>query len=540
MNKFLWKFLLSKKQKRFFVLQTGLILIGALLSVCPIYFMERVINAAVYSTNQSLKIIIGYGGIYLLLQILRAFVIAITEFWAKQKQAEITYDLQIYTFEHISKIKLDQIKFSDTSGISTTLIEDTQYVGENAITAYSEFVTAIATFIFGVYFISKINPWLCLLIFPLALISSIVIKRLAEQSYENLNEQREKSTELWSTFEEGILGFLPLRLHNDIKNYFSKIKNKGANLKSVLERQARLESKIYFCTTSLFMITIGCIMILSSIFIVSGKITVGGLTSIMMYNNLLSEPMIKLQEIVKKIQKLNVSANRLQKLFSNIYTDENDKSDIVNEIILKNVCYQIKDRIILKDISLSIHPKSSLMIHGETGSGKTTLVNIITGVYSCTEGYLTYFHNGRKICCRPKVSYMLQDEYLFNDTIYENIYVGNRNVAKKDIDNIIEICKLSSVIRNHPEKIGENGKYLSGGERKRVLLARTIIDSTADIYVFDEMSASLDVDTYRELWESIEEFLNEKIRIYIEHSTIFYQKADCILYVDNGECIVEK
>ena len=481
MNKFVWKFLLNQKQKWFFILQTVLILIGALLSVCPIYFMEKVINAAVYSTNQSLKIIIFYGGIYLFLQIVRAYLVAKTEFLAKQKQAEITYNLQVDTFEQISKIKLNQIKFNSTSGISTTLIEDTQFVGENVITSYNELVSAIATFIFGVYFISKINPWLCLLILPLALISSIVIKKLAEQSYENLNEQREKSTELWSTFEEGILGFLSLRLHNDIKNYFSKIKNRGISLKNALERQAGLESRTYFCTSSLFMITIGCIMISSSIFIVNGKITVGGLTAIMMYNNLLSEPMIKLQDIVKKLQKLNVSANRLKKIFSHIEVDEDNVNDVVDKIMLENIYYKINGRSILENISLTISPKSSLMIHGETGSGKTTLVNIITGVYACTEGNIRYFYNDRKRDCRPRVSYMLQDEYLFNDTIYENICIGNRTATKENIDNIIKICKLSSVIKNHPEKIGENGKYLSGGERKRILSARTIIDSTADI-----------------------------------------------------------
>lgn len=540
MNKFVWKFLLNQKQKWFFILQTVLILIGALLSVCPIYFMEKVINAAVYSTNQSLKIIIFYGGIYLFLQIVRAYLVAKTEFLAKQKQAEITYNLQVDTFEQISKIKLNQIKFNSTSGISTTLIEDTQFVGENVITSYNELVSAIATFIFGVYFISKINPWLCLLILPLALISSIVIKKLAEQSYENLNEQREKSTELWSTFEEGILGFLSLRLHNDIKNYFSKIKNRGISLKNALERQAGLESRTYFCTSSLFMITIGCIMISSSIFIVNGKITVGGLTAIMMYNNLLSEPMIKLQDIVKKSQKLNVSANRLKKIFSHIEVDEDNVNDVVDKIMLENIYYKINGRSILENISLTISPKSSLMIHGETGSGKTTLVNIITGVYACTEGNIRYFYNDRKRDCRPRVSYMLQDEYLFNDTIYENICIGNRTATKENIDNIIKICKLSSVIKNHPEKIGENGKYLSGGERKRILLARTIIDSTADIYIFDEMSSSLDVDTYRELWENIEQFLCKKIRIYIEHSTIFYNKADSIILIRNGKCIIEK
>ena len=533
MNKFFMKGIIDRKTKVFFVYETLFFLLGSFLSIYPIKYMEKVINVAVYGGNNVIAKILSLGGVYLLLQIIRAMVIALAEYLAKLKQAEITMELQLQTFSHISKMKLSHINFNDTSSISVTLIEDTQYAGENLITSYKELVTAAFNFIFGVYYISKINPALCLLVFPLGLISSIAIKRISEKSFDNMKKQRAKSTELWKTFEEGILAFLPLRIHQDIGSYSDKIKTKGMSLKQVLQKQAYLESATYFGTSALFMVTIGAIMILASLFVVQNKITIGGLTAIMMYNNLLSEPLIKMQDIIKKIQKLKVSLSRLADIYHMSTEDENMKIGPIDGILLQDVSYEINGKTVLKNIDLHINKDTSIMIKGETGAGKTTLVNIITGVYPCSSGSIVYLFQNKEMNYTPKVSYMLQDEYLFDDTILNNILVGNRNIGKEELETVIDICNLPEVISAHPEKIGMNGKNLSGGERKRVLLARTILDNVSDIFVFDEMSASLDEKNYMDLWVKIDAYLANKIRIYIEHNAIMEQKMDCTININN-------
>lgn len=393
--------------------------------------------------------------------------------------------------------------------------------------------TALFTFILGIYFISQINPWLCLLIFPLALISSVIIKRLSEQSFDNLGKQRQQSTELWKTFEEGILGFLPLRFHQDIDHYFKKIEKKGFALKQVLQKQAHLESTSYFWTSTLFMLTIGCIMIVSSIFVVNNKITIGGLTAIMMYNNLLSEPLIKLQEIIKKIQKLNVSLLRIEKIYAMETGITESSTRAIDEIYLRDVGYKIDGKTILKGVNLDIKSGTSIMIEGETGAGKSTLANIITGIYPCTSGEMYYLSGGETTDHPPKVSYMLQDEYLFDDTVYNNVLVGKRNAEPEEVENVLQICNLEKVVREHPGCIGINGKNLSGGERKRILLARTLLDDISDIYVFDEMSASLDQTMYMELWKRIDTYLKDKIRIYIEHNTVMEKDVNYIIRISN-------
>lgn len=531
MTKFKVSRILGRGQKLFFVYETVLLIAGAVLSVYPIRYMEKIVNLAVYGKRDTVSEILLWGSVYLFLQILRAFFIAVSDYFARKKQAEIMFSLQIHSFSQLTKVKMNQIRFSDASKMSAALVEDTQYAGENMITAYTELVTSVFTFILGIYFISRINPGLCFLIFPLALISSLIIRRLSGKSFENLTEQRKESTELWKTFEEGILGFLPLRFHQDISYYLKKIESRGMTLKKAMKKQAYLESSSYFFTSSLFMITIGCIMIVSSVFVVKGQITIGGLTAVMMYNNLLSEPLIQLQEIVKKIQKLRVSLSRLAGIYTLSVDEMQEQTGPIDTILIEDAGYLVNGKEILGHVNLNIKMGTSVMIGGKTGAGKTTLVNLITGVYPCSSGRVSYQYQNQSVGYFPKISYMLQDEYLFDDTVYNNILIGNRNAGQKKLEEVVSICGLEHVITAHPGKIGANGKNLSGGERKRVLLARTILDEDSDIFVFDEMSASLDEDTYIRLWKSIDTFLQRKIRIYIEHNDCMQAYVDELIVI---------
>lgn len=341
---------------------------------------------------------------------------------------------------------------------------------------------------------------------------------------------RKESTELWKTFNGGIQGFLPLRFHDSVLNYLRKIVSQGMKLKKVSLIQSKVESSMYFFTNTLFMFTIGSIMILSAIFVVEDKITIGGLTAIMMYNSLLSQPLIQLQSVVKRVQKLKVSANRIFMILD-IPMDVNEEYGIVDEIKVTDLYYKLEEKQILKNINLHIKAGDSILIQGMTGVGKTTLVNVLVGLCDSTKGTVEYLYQNNPVVYKPRVSYMLQDEFLFDDTIYSNILVGNQNAGHEQLCEVITICELDDIVKSHSEGIGNNGICLSGGERKRVLLARTIIDSKADIYVFDEMSAALDQDTFIRIWERIDLYLADKIRIYIEHDMQIEDKVDYILSI---------
>ena len=281
------------------------------------------------------------------------------------------------------------------------------------------------------------------------------------------------------------------------------------------------------------MVTIGIILIFSSLLVAQNAVSVGGLTAILMYNHMLTDPLLNLLQINSKLMKLFVSMKRVMKL------DEIPKEKQINmidpdEIELKNITYSIEEKVILENINIKLRKPSSVGIIGQTGSGKTTLVNLITNLYTIQKGEIIYKKENHRIYGNPRVSYMLQDEYLFDDTIKNNIFIGNPYLTKERYQHLIKICKLEDVMIHHPNAIGENGNKLSGGERKRVLLARTLAESSAGIYIFDELSSGLDQKTFQEIFDEIEIFLKDKIRIYIEHNTAISHMTDTIIPIDKA------
>ena len=374
---------------------------------------------------------------------------------------------------------------------------------------------------------------LTIIILPLGLISSLIIKKMNEKSFDNLSIQREKMKDLWKVFHEGIRGLIPIKLHHYDDIYLNKIESNGFSLKNVQIKQGKLESISYFLTSSLFMVTIGIILIFSSLLVAQNAVSVGGLTAILMYNHMLTDPLLNLLQINSKLMKLFVSMKRVMKL------DEIPKEKQINmidpdEIELKNITYSIEEKVILENINIKLRKPSSVGIIGQTGSGKTTLVNLITNLYTIQKGEIIYKKENHRIYGNPRVSYMLQDEYLFDDTIKNNIFIGNPYLTKERYQHLIKICKLEDVMIHHPNAIGENGNKLSGGERKRVLLARTLAESSAGIYIFDELSSGLDQKTFQEIFDEIEIFLKDKIRIYIEHNTAISHMTDTIIPIDKA------
>lgn len=196
-----------------------------------------------------------------------------------------------------------------------------------------------------------------------------------------------------------------------------------------------------------------------------------------------------------------------------------------------NFKYKNSTKIILESIDMSVREGMKVGLIGSTGSGKTTLALILAGLYEATSGRVQYSNNGIKLS-KPKVSIAMQEGFLFDTTIEENIKLGNRLMNDEEYHNIVKICLLEKTLRECGETtVGENGVNLSGGERRRVIIAQALANKSASIFVFDEFSSGLDNETAETILKNIFDYTSGKIVIFIEHNHKLLTDCDEIYLV---------
>ena len=216
-------------------------------------------------------------------------------------------------------------------------------------------------------------------------------------------------------------------------------------------------------------------------------------------------------------------------------------------VCFNNVSFDYhSDRKILKSVTLSIKPGQKLAVVGASGAGKSTLVKLLFRFYDTTAGTITIdgqdISRVSQLSLRQAIGIVPQDTVLFNDTIFENVRYGQPSASDTEVEQAIELAHLDEFIRQLPEgrhtHVGERGLKLSGGEKQRVAIARTLL-KRAPILVFDEATSSLDSKSEQAILAAIREISQNHTSLVIAHRLSTIVDADIIVVLDRGE-IVEK
>jgi HlyD family secretion protein len=276
-----------------------------------------------------------------------------------------------------------------------------------------------------------------------------------------------------------------------------------------------------------------------------GVYALGGLRAIPAIQTLFQS----VAQIKSSLPSLNLIYKDFEKSSNTKYEEKikNNKSSIVfnKEIILKNISfsYPLQKNNTINKVSLKIRKNQFTSIIGPNGSGKSTLVNIILGILNPQKGSLFIdnleLNQDNKYLWQKKIGYVSQDIFLFDDTIFNNITFGLNKTAleKIDIDQILKISKLDILIKQLPQgintRIGENGVYLSGGQRQKIAIARCLIKD-AEIIIFDEATSVLDFESENNLNNIILNYSNKKTLIIISHKFENIKNSDIIYFIEEG------
>lgn len=507
---------------------------GGILSILPIKCMEEMADLAVTQSSDNIGTVVILGLAYMALEIISNYSRYYGEYLVNFFQYQITSLMQIQLYEKLMRIDFQELKTHDSTELANVIIEDTVFLSGNLLKPFTDLLLLVITFICGLYYMIRISWVLTLMVIPLGVITSISARIIQSRAMSNIELKRNASAKLWKTFSEGLRGVIPLRICHAQKRYGEVVKNDSDRLKMSNIKQSGLEKLNSAVASTLFMLTIGMILLASCLLVIYGRITIGGMTAVLMYNHMLVDPLVNLIDVQQTFIKRRVSLKRISEVMD-IKEQCAQPCVKIDSLTTDKISCQIGDVTVLKDASITLSKGQNVAIVGPTGCGKSTFANILAGLMLPTGGRIIYSNGGTLMHGVPNMGYLYQDGYLFDTDIKQNILIANPNLSDEDYEEIIGQCCLSELVSEHKDSIGENGAKLSGGERKRVRIARVLANKNADIYVFDELSTSLDDETARKIASNVLGALNDKICVFIEHNMDIAALMDKTVVIKDGK-----
>jgi len=293
------------------------------------------------------------------------------------------------------------------------------------------------------------------------------------------------------------------------------------------------------------------IVFLSAKLVIDGEITLGMMMAISSIVGNLNAPIIQLINFVRELQDAKISLNRLGEIHNKEDETQNDNESIIDikedeDIYIENVSFKYtgSNEYVLNNLNLTIPAKKVTAIVGVSGSGKTTLMKMLLKFYKPIEGNIRYgqfdLDSVNQKTWRSHIGSVMQEGYIFNDSIANNIAIGADIIDKKRLQYAVDVANIQSFIDSLPlgfnTKIGMEGMGMSTGQKQRLLIARAVYKNPEMLF-FDEATSALDANNEKEIMEKLDTFFKNKTVVVIAHRLSTVMNADQIVVLDKGEII---
>ena len=291
------------------------------------------------------------------------------------------------------------------------------------------------------------------------------------------------------------------------------------------------------------------LMIMGGFMVIDGEMTIGNMVTVNGYLWMLNSPLRQAGWIINDLQRFLTAIEKIYK----VYTTEPDikqpehvveKRKLKGSVTFDHVNYYTNDDTVLKDISFHVEPGQTVGIIGATGSGKSSLINLICRFYDVNQGRVLVddidVRNLNLQTLRGNIGIAMQDVFLFSDTIEGNIAYGNPDCTFEQVQAAAKIANADEFIREMPEGydtiIGERGVGLSGGQKQRISLARAILKDPS-IIILDDTTSAIDMETESMIQNELKKISDERTVFIIAHRISSIIHADQILVLDNGRLV---
>jgi len=486
---------------------------------------------------------------------------------------EIEFDMRNDLFQHLERLSHPYYQRTRTGDIMARATNDLNYVRMLLGPAIMYSANTIVFTVGALAYMLKLSPKLTLYAFLPLPVVSIVIQYFGRQIHERFETIQAMFSEISARAQENFSGVRVIRAYAqeepEVRNFeAANTEYIGRSLKLV-----RLMGMLWPTLETMLGFAIVLVLWLGGREVINGQTTVDLLTNIgtkvtlhlegsmsvgdfvafNTYMVLLTWPVIALGWVINIFQRGTASMGRIYEIFQEQPEIKDDPAlvranghprTLAGEIEFRNLNFAYNGTPVLEDINLKIPAGGSLAIVGPTGSGKTTLVNLIPRIYDATPGSVLI--DGKPIrsfpleTLRRNIGFVPQETFLFSDTIRENIAFGKGDAKDGEVRMAAEGASIAAEIEGFPEKyetlVGERGITLSGGQKQRTAIARAIIRDPR-ILVLDDALSSVDTQTEDKILNHLREIMQGRTTIFISHRVSTVRNADRIAVLHGGRIV---
>ena len=372
---------------------------------------------------------------------------------------------------------------------------------------------------------------------------ALIMERKLGAVYEEISEE---NTELNTVAEENLAGVRTVKAFAREKYEIEKFLNHNNRYYELNMKQSKVFVKYYPYFSVVTKILPLLTLLAGGKIVIDGRMSLGQLAAMVEYSNNIVWPMEMLGWLTNSFSSAIASNRKLKKIYNEVPTIKEKENPIIldevkGKITFDHVAYGKEGKHILRDVSFEVQPGETLGIMGETGSGKSTIINLMSRFYDADKGKICLddvdIRDMKLSQVRESISQVMQDVFLFSDTIAENIKLGKKDyISEEEVEiasNNAQVSEFATKMKNkYNTVIGERGVGLSGGQKQRISIARAFAKKNP-ILILDDSTSALDMETEQQIQEALRK-LDGVTKVIIAHRISAVKNADEIIILKDG------
>ena len=453
-------------------------------------------------------------------------------------------------FIHLTKMPLSYLDIKAHGSLQSIVISDTEQIADGLLLGFSQLFTGILTIISTLFWMFSIQLTMTIVVLLLTPISFVVASFIAKKTYHLFHEQSTLRAEQTAFTHETISGIKVVQAYSQEENVLDTFDEMNENLANRSLKAIFYSSITNPSTRFVNSLVYTVVGLVGAFFVLKSQLSLGQLAAFLTYANQYTKPFNEISGVMTEFQNSIACASRVFELMEEPMESEEEKEIqlpemIKGEVLFENVSFSYqKDQSLIENFSLEVKPGEKIAIVGPTGSGKSTLINLLMRFYEVDKGNITIDGISIKDMTRQQLRQLfgmvLQETWFQSGTIRENLLLGNPNATDEEIQQVLMQCQLDKMIEKLPQgletPLQRQGEDLSQGQRQLLSIARVML-SQPSMLILDEATSSIDTRTELKIQQAFQTLMEGKTSFIVAHRLSTIQNADKILVLKDGQVI---